>query len=158
MKKTSVFTLVGLLCILMLAAGCTNTSSAPTSAAGATVATSPAPLPAATPVTGPTWTGTWDSTFDGDGSHHVMILVQTNETVTGTYAYHEGRIQGTVQGDHLVGKWFEYAGVESDRDSGPIDWILSSDGRSFEGTWAYGEDGPDAMVDSPGKWVGIRSI
>ena len=158
MKKILVVSFIGLLCLLMLAAGCTNSSGtapAAVSPPGATAATTPA-APATTGVTGPTWTGTWDSTFDGEGSRHVTILVQTNETVTGTYAYHEGRISGTVQGNHLIGKWFEYGGVEADRDSGPIDWILSSDGKSFEGTWAYGEDGPTAMADTPGKWTGTR--
>ena len=158
MKKILVFTLAGLLCLLMSAAGCTNTSPATTPVDGAMVVTSPATLPVVMPVTGPTWAGTWDSTFDGDGSRHVMILVQINETVTGTYAYNEGRILGTVQGNHLVGKWFENGGVESDRDSGPIDWVLSTNGNSFEGTWAYGDDGPDAMTESPGKWTGTRKL
>jgi hypothetical protein len=160
LKKVVILTLVGFLCILMLAAGCTNTSGTTPAAASSpatTVATTPSPLTAAATVTGPTWSGTWDSTFDGDSSRHLTILVQTNETVTGTYAYHEGRISGTVQGTHLIGKWFEYGGIESDRDSGPIDWVLSSDGKSFEGTWAYGEDGPDAMIDSPGIWTGTRT-
>lgn len=145
----------------MLASGCTTTSGTPAAAAPApapTAATTQAVLPAATPVTVTPWSGTWDTTFDGDSSHNVMILVQTNETVTGTYSYHEGRISGTVQGSHLIGKWFEYGGVESDRDSGPIDWVLSADATSFEGTWAYGDDDPDAMIESAGKWTGTRTL
>ena len=158
MKKELILTLVGFLCILVLAAGCTTSGTNPAvaSAPATTIATPSSALPATATVTGPTWSGTWDSTFDGDSSHHVMILVQTNETVTGTYAYQEGRISGTVQGTHLIGKWFENGGVEADRESGPIDWVLSSDAKSFEGTWAYGEDGPDAMTDSPGIWTGTR--
>lgn len=161
LKKFLVLTIVGFLCLLMFAAGCTTSSGTPPAAAAApatTAATTPSALPAATPVTETTWSGTWDTTFDGDSSHNVMILVQTNETVTGTYSYHDGRISGTVQGTHLIGKWFEFDGVESDRDSGPIDWVLSSDAKSFEGTWAYGDDGPDAMTESPGKWTGTRTL
>ena len=156
------FSLIGLLCIMMFAAGCTNasgttpTTTTTTSAPGAVIATTTAVIPAATAATGPTWTGSWDSTFDGSGSRHGMILTQINETVLGTYAYHDGRISGTVQGNHLIGKWFEDDGVESNRNSGPIDWILSSDSKSFEGTWAYGEDGPEGMSDTPGIWTATR--
>lgn len=145
----------------MLAAGWTatsGTSPAAVSAPATTTATIQSALPAATPETRPTWSGTWDTTFDTDSSHNVMILLQTNDTVIGTYSYHEGRISGTVQGTHLIGRGFEYGRIESDRDSGPIQLgSVIRHAKSFEGTWAYGDDGPDAMTDSPGKWTGTRT-
>lgn len=81
------------------------------------------------------WTGTWDTNFG------VMKLQQTGTTVTGTYfravgAGYNGTIKGTVTGRTLNGFWNENAsGFPDDRR---IEFVMSENGTSFEGTWSSG--------------------
>jgi hypothetical protein len=143
MKRLVTILLIGLLCALMVAAGCTGipkTSTAP--------ATAPAGVP------GPNWTGTWTTTWTGGVPDTKMVLVQSGTTVTGTYEYSEGRIIGIVQGDRLIGTWSEGSGGAG--SSGPVEFVLSSDGKSFGGWWGYtGEDMTAIKKEAP-SWTGIR--
>ena len=55
-----------------------------------------------------------------------------------------GRIEGTVQGDVLRGKWYQSNG------SGSFEFRLSADGRSFLGRWGTGQ------TLTGGSWNGTR--
>jgi hypothetical protein len=101
-----------------------------------------APPPAATPTataTSPmplsTWTGVWDTDWGR------MELTQSDGSVTGTYEYDQGQIQGTVQGNKLVGTWSEYPSYAPPDDAGDFEFVLSPDGNSFLGRWRYDSEG-----------------
>jgi hypothetical protein len=81
------------------------------------------------------WTGVWDTNW-GE-----MKLTQTDGSVTGTYTYDQGKIQGTVQGDKLIGTWSEAPSYAPPNDAGDIEFTLSPDGNSFSGRWRYGSSG-----------------
>ncbi len=96
------------------------------------------------------WTGTWDTIWDfygESGYETLMILTQDEEgNVTGEYSYagcDDGAISGTVNGYVLTGIC-----TESGADY-PIEFTMSCDGESFEGTWSDG-----AVVQ--GYWNGTR--
>ena len=105
-------------------------------------AVGPAP-PAATPTPTPTgmpsatWTGVWATNWGN------MELTQSDGSVTGTYVHDEGQIQGTVQGNKLIGTWSEYPSYAPPDDAGEFEFTLSPDGNSFLGRWRY---------DSSGDW------
>lgn len=103
----------------------------PTPAASAT----PVVTPTATP--GATWTGVWNTNW---GS---MELTQSDGIVTGTYEHDQGEIEGTVQGNKLIGTWSEYPSYAPPDDAGEFEFIMSPDGDSFLGRWRY---------DSAGDW------
>lgn len=84
------------------------------------------------------WTGTWSSDW-GD-----MTLTQNGSKVTGTYTHDGGTISGTVSGNTLTGTWKEPGQV------GKISWVMSSDGKSFNGKWGYNDDTPG------NTWIGTR--
>jgi hypothetical protein len=81
-----------------------------------------------------------------------MVLVQSGNTVAGTYEYGDGTIAGTVQGNRLVGTWTEDKG----QSKGPIEFELSADGKTFAGWWAF--EGADLEESKRGEpsWTGIR--
>lgn len=95
--------------------------------------------------------GDW-STSEGD-----MSLSAAGDRVSGTYSQDNGRIDGHVSGRHLTGYWSE-AGSAQDcgtvrlgsRFWGRVDWVLSADGRRFEGRWGYCDATPAT------RWTGDR--
>lgn len=103
---------------------------------GAMVAPTPSPTPTTTPL--PSWTGVWDTTYGN------MELTQSNGNVTGTYDFAQGSIQGTVQGNKLIGTWIE------GEDSGEFEFTLSTDGDSFSGGWRSDPS------DDWSLWTGTR--
>jgi hypothetical protein len=92
------------------------------------------------------WTGKWESKEWG-----TMELTQTGGSVTGTYTWDEGRIDGTVNGNVLRGIWSESPSYAPPDDAGDFEFILSPDGNSFTGKWRYGSSG-----DWEGDWSGER--
>ena len=93
-----------------------------------------------------TWEGEWDSNW----GH--MILTQSGSTVTGTYTHDSGRITATVSGNKLSGTWSEAPSYSPDRDAGDIEFIMSSDGKTFSGSWGYGSN------LSAGTWTGSKRL
>lgn len=89
------------------------------------------------------WAGTWDSEQWGE-----MKLMQKGNTVTGTYSWDEGKIEGTVSGNMLRGTWSESPSYSPPDDAGDFEFTLSADGNSFSGHWRYGSDD-----DWDGDWT-----
>jgi hypothetical protein len=81
------------------------------------------------------WTGTWDSEQWGE-----MKLTQKGNTITGTYTWDEGKIEGTVSGTTLRGTWSESPSYSPPDDAGDFEFTLSADGNSFSGHWRYGSE------------------
>ena len=91
------------------------------------------------------WTGTWSTNW-GD-----MILEQDGISVAGNYTWDNGRIQGTVSGDKLIGTWSEAPSYSPSHDAGDIEFTLADDCKSFTGYWRYGREGSWS-----GGWTGTR--
>jgi hypothetical protein len=81
-----------------------------------------------------------------------MVLAQDGNAVTGTYDYSDGTIRGTVAGNRLTGTWTEDKG----QSSGPLEFEMAADGRTFGGWWAYEGDDFAAVMKGEPSWTGIR--
>jgi uncharacterized membrane protein len=119
----------------------------------------PTAIPTATPIPSPTntaiptatstplpianFTGTWNTNFAQ------VTLNQTGATVSGTYIRYgetyDNALNGTVTGNTLTGYY-----VPRGSPSGPIKFVLSSDGNTFTGSWNNKE-----LTDTV-QWCGIR--
>ena len=84
------------------------------------------------------WTGAWETDWNR------MKLVQTGDTVKGTYDYNEGRIEAKVVGKKLIGRW-----VQSN-SQGEMVFEMNAAGNAFHGQWRYDDD------DAWGDWDGRR--
>ncbi len=97
-------------------------------------------------VTRVSWTGHWSTTYGP------MQLVQVGGLVSGSYTYSSpaviGHVSGSVEGTTLRVRWVEGPGGAGVGDA----WfILSSDARSFVGSWVKeGDSSP------PNPWTGFR--
>ncbi len=73
-----------------------------------------------------------------------MILTQTGNKVNGTYGGTYGRIEGTLNGRTLTGRWYQSNG------QGRILFEFNSDFSAFTGKWSYNDAQPTA------QWNGTR--
>lgn len=165
MEKLHAIILAGVICILMAAAGCTNTSGTSpvtitTPAAATAVATSAAPATVATTVapsaTTTSWSGTWNTTYSSPDNKGLTIavlnLTQDGSTVTGTYDNGIGSVNATGQGGRLTGTW-----SDSDKDgryAGLFEFVKSADDKSFTGTWVYTSVADTPLGNSTKTWNG----
>jgi len=102
------------------------------------------------------WAGTFQSSF-GE-----LTFEAEGERVTGRYAYCGGRLQGTVKGDRLAGRWQEdpaacEPGQQRDptaERTGTFQFRLSSDNSSFSGSWRYASGIRDPQGST---WEGTRT-
>lgn len=85
------------------------------------------------------WSGAWDTNC-GASACAQMNLVQTGNTVVGTYAGGDGTINGTVTGNRLTGTWSRNA------SSGSIDFWIKAGGLRWQGNF-----------DKTFPWCGQRS-
>ena len=84
------------------------------------------------------WTSEWDVSWSGGGGR--LVLEQRGTVVTGNYAPQQGRIEATVTGRRLEGRW-----IEGDQ-SGPIVLEMGRGGHTFVG-----------RTDELSWWTGRRS-
>jgi len=80
---------------------------------------------AAAPSGKKTWAGTWDTTWGK------MVLNQSGSSVTGTYAFKDGRIEAQAVGNKIIGNWYQSNG------SGQIEFEMINGGANFLGKWKY---------------------
>jgi hypothetical protein len=89
------------------------------------------PTPSPTPTVSPTPTGPWNGHWEtncGADACAGADLIQTGNTVVGTYAGGAGTINGTVSGNHLKGTWTRGG-------SGTFDWWLNNSNTKWRGNW-----------------------
>ena len=102
------------------------------------------------------WTGDYNTNWG------TMHLEQNGNTVTGTYAYQEGRIEGTLSPDSqyvLLGRWMETPSFAPPRDAGDIYFSMDRHHSSFTGYWRYGYTGDYSITgDWDGSWTGDRIL
>lgn len=93
--------------------------------------------------------GTWDTTF----GH--MIIKQSGNKVTGTYTHDNGKIEGTLNGNILIGKWSEAPSYSSPYDAGDFKFVFSKDFKSFTGSYRYGF-GKESWTEKWYEWRGKK--
>jgi hypothetical protein len=97
-------------------------------------------------VPGVSFAGTWKSSFG------TMTITQDGSRILGDYSHDRGKIEGTIEGSVVKGKWSESPSYKPPRDAGDFEFTLSADGTSFSGKWRYGfGTGP-----WKGDWKGTR--
>jgi PKD repeat protein len=94
----------------------------------------PTLTPTVTQVT-PGFAGTWQTEAG------TMNLAVSGRTVTGTYEYEDGRVEGRLSPDGriLSGNWSDAPSYGSPDDQGTLELVLSTDGDSFQGN-SYSAD------------------
>ena len=155
MKKTILsFIMAGLVCCLMICAGCTGTP-APNTTTTQTSAATPAGTATQTTTTAAStaWAGTWNTTWieDDENLSPLMNLQQTGSTVSGTFEGSNATISGTVIGTTLTGTLTKFNGTEE--FTGSYEFTLSPDLNSFTGKWAFT---PQELASSTYFWNGTR--
>ncbi|MEJ2066474.1 MAG: FecR family protein [Deltaproteobacteria bacterium] len=90
--------------------------------------------------------GTWKTNFG------LMTLTQDGTHVTGSYPHDSGKIEGTLAGNVLRGRWSESPSYKPPKDAGDLEFTFSEDGRHFTGTWRYGSQ----KQSWDGKWTGQK--
>ncbi|MDD1687592.1 hypothetical protein, partial [Methanoregula sp.] len=169
-----VILLAGFVCIMMLAAGCTNTSGTTpaTTTAATPAATTAAAIPSvpateattaaaanttAAPVTPLSWSGSWNTSYTSDNATVIEVLVinQTGSSVTGTYGKNStGAIKAIVQEKTLAGTWSESDATGN--YTGIFEFVRSADDKSFTGRWIDVSEKPDALSNTTQTWNGVR--
>ena len=67
----------------------------------------------------------------------VLTLRRNGSGVTGTYTHKEGRVEGTLNGNTLTGRWTQSNG------EGRLIFRFNTDYSGFSGVWSYGDAAPD---------------
>jgi len=91
------------------------------------------------------FTGSWNSSFG------VVTLFQKGDKVAGSYTHDKGKIAGTVNNNVFTGTWAESPSYLPPKDSGEVEFTLSSDGKTWSGKWRYGSSGAWKT-----DWTGTR--
>ena len=73
-----------------------------------------------------------------------LTITQNGNSVTGTYKYRSGRIEGTLNGRTLTGFWYQ------DNGKGKLIFEFNSDFSGYTGKWGYNDAAPAS------KWNGTR--
>ena len=73
-----------------------------------------------------------------------LTIIQSGNSVTGTYKYRNGRIEGTLNGHTLTGLWFQ------DNGKGKLVFEFNSDFSGYTGKWGYNDAAPTS------KWNGTK--
>jgi len=108
---------------------------------------------------GSSWTGSWTGTKSIGGGYEMvdgvydtfygkvpikLTIKQSGNKVTGNYDHHNGRIEGSVEGREIRGRWLEAPTYKPPKDAGEFRFTFSEDRKSFTGKWHYGFE--------EGKW------
>ena len=134
MKAKHVLVLGIMACLLLVAVGCTGTT------------------PASSSTPAPSFTGSWMTSWVSGEQDIPMTLAQTGSAVSGTYKHNDGTIVGTVEGTTLTGTWTENNGDTK----GPFVFVISADGKTFSGWWAYDDEDFAAIRKESPTWTGTR--
>ena len=92
------------------------------------------------------FTGTWDTSFGK------MTMTQSGKSVSGTYDYYSGKIEGNIKDDGQL--YFTWTQKNPDKN-GTGFFKLASDGMSFSGSWDYTLS-TGKPANNGGGWSGKR--
>ena len=98
----------------------------------------PAPRPDPAPGGVPDTFGPYQTAFG------TLTMQRSGNRVTGTYTHKGGRVEGTLNGNTLIGRWTQTNG------EGRLVFRFNSDFSGFSGLWSYNNDEPNQ------EWNGRR--
>jgi hypothetical protein len=90
--------------------------------------------------------GQWKTNFG------LLNLTCSGPRVSGSYPHDGGKVEGTLEGNILRGKWSEGPTRKPPKDAGSFEFVFPEDGESFRGHWRYGFE--EKAWD--GTWNGQR--
>ncbi|NUN07786.1 MAG: hypothetical protein HUU54_01260 [Ignavibacteriaceae bacterium] len=73
-----------------------------------------------------------------------LLIKQSGQNITGTYPHSNGRIEGSLNGRTLSGRWYQ------DNGTGKLEFNFNEDATAFTGKWGYNEATPS------GTWNGRK--
>jgi hypothetical protein len=91
--------------------------------------------PAGVTIHNTNWAGTWNVNYFTN-----ISIEQSGNTITGKYA--KGKIRGIANGNIITGWWYE--GTQEGR----FEFVMSADGRTFEGKRGYNDDIPTIVCNA----------
>lgn len=115
---------------------------------------------------GSSWTGNWTGTKSSGAGYEMvegvyetyygkvpirLTIKQSGSKISGNYDHHNGRIEGTVEGREIRGRWLEAPSYKPPKDAGVFRFIFSPDKQSFTGKWHYGFEEGEWREDWNGK-------
>lgn len=180
MKSSHILFIAGIVCLMVLFAGCTGTNqtkiaatptatsaetpvatattaAAETTAAATTSATEAAATATATATPAAfSWAGTWNTTYSSAEYGLVaetLTLTQNGTAVTGTYALGNGTIKATLADGILSGSWKEIEG--NGTYAGLFEFTPSTDGKTFTGKWISVNE-TTTLKNTTQYWNGTR--
>ncbi|MDO9325920.1 MAG: hypothetical protein Q7T80_13305 [Methanoregula sp.] len=170
MRKLLVIIFTGIVCAMLLAAGCTSPPAATPATPSATITAAPVATTAAAelnvtavtttaaPALAPaSWNGTWNTSYSTKGSSdfiEMLTLTQTGSSVTGSYGHGNGTISAIVQDSKIAGTWDETD--DTGVFAGFFVFEKAADDKSFKGLWVNSTDGKDALKNTTQYWNGVR--
>jgi hypothetical protein len=90
--------------------------------------------------------GKWDTNFK---------ILTIDRSGGGKYPHDKGRIQGSINGRVLTGKWYEAPSYKPPKDAGDFRFVFTENWESFSGDWRKGfKNKDDKKWD--GHWDGTR--
>jgi hypothetical protein len=90
--------------------------------------------------------GVWKTDFGN------VTATQEGNKISVTYTHDNGKIEGTMEGNVVKGRWSEAPSYKPPRDAGEFEFVIAGDGNAFQGRWCYGFEGKQWRTD----WNGTR--
>ena len=111
---------------------------------------------------GTEWTGNWTGTKLSHSGYEIvegvydtergrLVIKQSGNKITGNYDRSNGRIEGTVEGKEIRGRWMEAPTYKPPKDAGEFKFTFSDDKKSFKGKWHQGFEEKEWKEDWNGK-------
>jgi len=82
-----------------------------------------------------------------------LTIKQSGSKITGSYEQNQGKIEGTVEGREIRGRWMEAPSYKPPKHAGLFRFAFSEDRKSFKGRWHYGLEEKEWRQDWDGKRV-----
>jgi hypothetical protein len=79
--------------------------------------------------------GVWKTNFGN------ITVTQEGNDINGTYTHDNGKIEGTMEGKVVKGRWSEAPSYKPPNDAGEFEFVIAEDGNAFQGKWCYGFEG-----------------
>jgi hypothetical protein len=96
------------------------------------------------------WAGDWEAS--DTGMSYGMVLYRSGSRITGTYAYRDGQLEGSVGDDNVLNlNW-----SQNDGRRGTARFVMSPDGQRFTGRFTVTYAPVGSPAGSQGDWNGVR--
>lgn len=87
-----------------------------------------------------------------------MTIRHAGSSITADYTHDAGRLDGSLNGNILSGRWYEAPSYAGPGDAGPLEFTFEEDCASFTGVWAYDSTTSGWAGDWAGGNTKVRSV